>query len=93
MGAQGHTTVDFGAWPGQASADVAVSGQTGILTSSDAEAWIRCEDSADHSADEHEIEEFDVKAKSIVAGTGFTVVVRPKLGTVYGVWNISWVWS
>lgn len=93
MGAQGHTTVDFGAFPGTAEAQVNVTGQASILAASDAEAWIRCEPSADHSADEHEMESFEVAAKSIVVGTGFTVVVRPTIGPCYGVYNISWVWN
>ena len=73
MGAQGHTTVDFGAFPGSSHATAAVTGQTGILATSDAEAWIRAEDSADHTADEHIVETIQVRAAAIAAGTGFTI--------------------
>ncbi len=93
MAAQGHTTVDFGAWPGTAEARATITGQSGIVASSDVEAWIRCEDSADHFAEEHDIEDFFVHAESIVAGTGFTITVRPLLGRCYGVYNVSWVWN
>lgn len=93
MGAQGHTTVDFGAWPGTAEARVNITGQAGILTSSDTEAWIRCEDSADHAADEHAIEDMIVQAQEIVVATGFLITARPTLGRCYGVFNVSWAWN
>lgn len=73
MGAQGKTTVDFGAFPGSSDTTVTVTGQTGILTTSLVEAWIRPEATADHSADEHVFETLRVMAGNIVAGTGFTI--------------------
>lgn len=93
MATQGHTTVDFGAFPGTAEAQATITGQASILAESDVEAWIRAEDSADHSADEHDIEDFEVVAKSIVAATGFNITVRPRIGRCYGTYNASWVWS
>lgn len=93
MGAQGHTTVDFGTFPGKAEAQATVTGQASILAASDAEAWIRGESSADHSADEHAIEDFDVQAQDITAAVGFVVTVRPRVGVCYGVYNVSWVWN
>lgn len=93
MSAQGHATVDFGAFPGTAEARASVSAQAAILTTSDVEAFARFEDSADHSAEEHGVEDFDVQAQSIVAATGFTVIMRPRIGRCYGVYNFSWVWS
>lgn len=99
MGAQGNTTVDFGGLavntpnPGTAEASTTVTGQTGILVTSAAEAWLRCESSADHSSDEHDIEDLDVYAKDIVAGVGFTIIVRPRFGKSYGIFNVSWVWN
>lgn len=73
MGSQGHTTIDFGAFPGSSHATVTVTGQAGIVAGSDVEAWIRAEDSADHTADEHIVESIQVRAAAIVAGTGFTI--------------------
>lgn len=93
MAIQANTTVDFGAFPGKAQARITITGQTGILTTHAAEAWIRCEDSADHSAEEHGIEDFAVQTQSIVAATGFSIVVRPLVGTCYGIYNVSWVWN
>jgi hypothetical protein len=93
MAAQGHTTVDFGAFPGTAEARVTITGQGGIVSGSDVEAWIRCEASADHSSDEHAIEDFVVQAQDINAANGFLITARPRVGLCYGVFNVSWVWS
>lgn len=76
MGAQGHTIIDFGAFPGASDASVAVTGQAGILTTHDVEAWVRLEATSDHSADEHWVEAIEVKAGNIVAGTGFTIYAK-----------------
>lgn len=73
MGAQGQTTVDFGAFPGSSDTSVTVTGQAGILVGSLVEAWIRPEATADHSADEHVFETIRVVAGNVVAGTGFTI--------------------
>lgn len=73
MGAQGHTTIDFGAFPGGSDASVAIAGQAGILAASDVDAWLRGEASADHSSDEHLVETIQVIAMDITAGTGFTI--------------------
>lgn len=73
MGAQGTAVLDFGAFPGKSDASVAVTGQTGILSGSLVEAWIRPVATADHSADEHMVETLKVVAGNIVVGTGFTI--------------------
>lgn len=73
MGAQGSTTIDFGAFPGKSDASVVITGQAGILSGSLVEAWLRPVDTADHLADEHMVETMNIFAGSIVAGTGFTI--------------------
>lgn len=73
MGAQGTTTVDFGAFPGKSDASATVTGQAAIVAGSLVEAWIRPVDTADHSADEHMVETLKVFAHSIIAGTGFSI--------------------
>lgn len=73
MGAQGTTTINFGAFPGTSDASVAVTGQTGITGTSLVEAWLYPAATADHSADEHMVETIKVVAGNIVAGTGFTI--------------------
>jgi hypothetical protein len=73
MGAQGTATLDFGAYPGTSITSVAVTGQTGIVSSSLIEAWIRPIDTANHTADEHLVDPPRVLAGNIIAGTGFTI--------------------
>lgn len=73
MGAQGTTTIDFGAFPGASDASVAVTGQASILSGSLVEAWIFPTATSDHSADEHMLETIKVFAGNVVAGTGFTI--------------------
>ena len=97
MGAQGTTTVDFGAFPGKSDASVAVTGQAGIVAGSLVEAWIRPVDTADHLADEHLVETMRVMAGAIVAGTGFTIYAlnSGQVGNtmLYGLWTVAWVWN
>lgn len=73
MGAQGTTTVNFGAFPGKTDATVDVTGQASILSGSLVEAWILPTTTADHSADEHWVDPPEVYAGNVVAGTGFTI--------------------
>lgn len=106
MGAQGTTTVTFGAWPGGAVATVAVTGQSGILSGSLCEAWLDATQggTADHTPDEHTVTNLQVSCENIVAGTGFTIVVTvpdtiatmgktPAANLAYGAWNVTWVWN
>jgi len=73
MGAQGTTSIDFGAFPGKSDASVAVTGQAAIVAGSLVEAWIRPVATADHSIDEHLVDAPVVTAATIVAATGFTI--------------------
>lgn len=102
MGAQGTTILDFGAFPGQSDASIAVTGQASIVAGSLAEAWIRPEATADHSTDEHMLETLKVCAGNIVAGTGFTIYgfnsnpMNEPSGTgtrLSGQFTIAWAWN
>lgn len=100
MGAQGTATLDFGTFPGASDTSVAVTGQAGIVAGSLVEAWIRPVATADHSADEHLMEDIEVVAGNIVAATGFTVYglhrnhsVGGADTTIYGLWTVAWVWN
>lgn len=70
---RGTAAVDFGAFPGASDASVNVTGQTFIGAASNVEAWLRLQDSADHTADEHWVETIAVRAGNIVPGVGFTI--------------------
>ena len=94
MGAQGTADIDFGAHPGGSHATVAVTGQAGIVSGSLVEAWIRPEDTADHTADEHTVEAIQLVARDIVAATGFTIHgVSRSRSKLYGVFKVAWVWN
>ena len=71
--ASGIATLDFGAFPGQSDASVAVTGQAAIVSGSLVEAWLRPVATADHTDTEHMVETLKVFAHTIVAGTGFTI--------------------
>lgn len=96
MATTGTATLDFGAFPGASDASVAVTGQSGIVSGSLVEAWIRPEATADHSVDEHRVERLVVMANTIVAGVGFTIFGRydgPGDALAYGLWTVAWVWN
>ena len=73
MGAQGSTTINFGAFPGGSDASVAVTGQATILGTSLVEAWLAPIATSDHTADEHLLETIKVVAGAPTAGVGFTI--------------------
>lgn len=102
MGATGTTTIDFGVFPGASDVSLAITGQTGIVSGSLVEAWLRPVATADHSADEHVIETIKVVAGNISAGVGFTIyavntnqISDPdgKGTRLYGTWTVAWVWN
>ena len=69
MGANGTTTLNFGAFPGSPEASDDVSGQSGLVAASRLDAWVMPITTADHSADEHLVEALDVKAVYKLDGT------------------------
>jgi len=97
MGSQGTAEVNFGVHPGATHATIAVTGQATIASGSLVEAWIRPVASADHSEDEHMVENLRVIARDIIAGTGFTIHVTegPDNGESkpWGRWTLAWVWN
>ena len=102
MGAQGTASLDFGAFPGSSDTSVVITGQAAILSGSLAEAWIFPAVTADHTADEHLVEELKVMAGNVVAGVGFTIygLHEPSVNSVdgvgtrlYGIFNVGWVWN
>lgn len=72
-GNTGTATLNFGAFPGGSFAEVAVTGQAGIVAGSIVRAWMRPATTADHTADEHLVEPIRIEAGNIVAATGFTI--------------------
>jgi hypothetical protein len=99
----GTAVLDFGSFPGSSQTQVPVTGQAAIIASSQVEAWVSLETAtADHSQDEHRVENFRIMAGTVVPGTGFTIYgesdppVDSTIGDgnrIYGKWTINWVWA
>lgn len=90
--AQGTAIIDFGTSP-QSNVTAAITGQSAILAGSLVEAWIFPVATADHSVDEHLVEEIQATAFNIIAGTGFSISVRGRNFPLRGKWSIGWVWA
>lgn len=92
--ATGTATLDFGADPGSSHATLAVA-SAAIASGSIPEAFIYPVATADHSADEHMVENIKVCARDVVAGVGFTIhgTEGPgNAGKIWGQWNVGWAW-
>lgn len=89
----GTATVDFGAFPGKTDASLDITGQASIANDSLVKVHKRLVATADHSADEHWVEEMDVEVGNVVAGTGFTVYAKTRNQRIYGLWNVAWEWN
>jgi hypothetical protein len=90
-GTNGTATLDFGT--GTTDTTVVVTGQTGILTGSQLKVRIKVIATTNHVIDEIWIENVEVYAGNIVAGTGFTIYGKSLLGLVLGQFTIEWSWS
>ena len=84
MGAQGTTTVNFGAFPGASDTSVAVTGQTAIVGGSLVEAYLFPVATSDHGVDEHLVDPPRIVAGNVVAGTGFTIYAFARPGSDSG---------
>lgn len=91
MADTGTATLDFGA--GSASASVAVTGQTAIGANSLCDAFMMAVSTADHSADEHRIENIRLRCGAVTAGVGFTIFAEITLGQAWGQYSVKWVWA
>ena len=93
--ATGTATLDFGAAPGSNEASVAVTGQTSILATSKADAFVMADDtSTDHTASDHRyLETFAaLSCGTPTIATGFTIYARSE-HKLTGEWSLRWVWA
>lgn len=90
-GWSGTVELDFGA-SGQTDVAFDVTGQAAILAGSLPRAWVLAKATVDHSIDEHRVEEIDVMAGNVVAGTGFTIYGKTRNAPLYGKFNVAWAW-
>jgi hypothetical protein len=87
----GEAQLDFGAKPSKNnSAQVAITGLAGILSTSTVTATLRLEATADHPVDDLLAEPIIVSAGNIAEGVGFTIYGRVHNGTGYGLYNVNY---
>lgn len=92
--ATGTATLDFGAHPGSNEASIAVTGQSAILATSKADAFVMADDtSAGHTASDHRyFETFAaLSCGTPTLATGFTIYARSH-HKLTGQWSVRWVW-
>lgn len=96
----GITEIDFGAYPGATDVTLDITGQAGLVATSNVEAYLQPRTTVDHSVDEHLVEEIDVKGRYVVDGTlriharWNGTGERPNGGDMlYGKWSVGWVWT
>lgn len=93
--ATGTATIDFGAFPGSNEASIAVTGQTSILATSKAEAFVMADDTtSDHTASDHRYFAalIGLTCGTPTLATGFTIYAR-STEKLQGTFALRWVWS
>jgi hypothetical protein len=102
VGGQGEAVVDCGAFPGTVDRAPLLVAAVGLVATSQHEAWIQPEATADHTIDEHFFE--PIKAMSSFFANDLLLVwvvndnrlrdpVTGIIPRVYGDWNVGWVWN
>ena len=95
IGGIGSTTINFGSAPGTNVVSTVVTGQTNILSTSRAQAFILSDGyTADHNAFEHTILPLNVvfTCGNVVPGVGFTITAITNL-RLTGSFAINWIWN
>jgi hypothetical protein len=87
----GQTTINFGT--GKQDVSIAVTGQAGILSNSLVEAWVFPAITASNTPDNHWVEDLEIMAGNVIAGTGFTIYAKCNTLKAHGIYNIAWVWN
>jgi len=89
--ATGTATLDFTS-SGSQLAQVNVTGQAGILSGSNIEAFLQANDStADNTAFAHQVVPLRVRCGNVVAGTGFTIYGVSDW-SLFKTYLVRWVW-
>ena len=91
-GTNGTATLNFGPAPGTNRLSVAVTGQTGILSTSTVNCFMMADSTSDHNTEEHLLIPINLRANTIVAGAGFTVQAFTEW-RLTGTFKIRWNWS
>lgn len=85
----GTATLDFST--GNQRAEVTITGQTDIVATSNVQAWIMLDSTADHTDYEHMLVPTNLRCGSIVAGTGFTIYAVADF-PLTGTFKVRWEW-
>ena len=84
-GNYGQAIIPFATWLHE---DIATISDTGILATSKILASIYADNDDIYAQDWHE-----PTIKSIIAGVGFDIVLRPIVGTFKGAVKMNWTWN
>jgi hypothetical protein len=94
VGGGGTAIINFGSAPGTNMASIIVTGQTGILITSNVQAFVMDDSTSDHISYEHIM--FPMAAQlvcnTVVAGTGFTITAVSTL-RLTGAFSVRWFWN
>ena len=90
----GTSVIDFGAYPGSNEASVSVTGQSSILTTSSAEAWLMAEAYADHTVNDATYASLltAISCSIPTDSVGFTIYAR-STEKLQGQFKVRWVWA
>jgi hypothetical protein len=92
----GQSIIDFGSPPGTNVVTTTITGQTGILSTSNVNAFMMADTTVTgaygHNAEEHKIVPIKLSCGNIMVGTGFTIYAETdwRLDSVF---NVRWLWS
>lgn len=92
---QGTATINFGSAPGKNEASIAVTGQTGISSTSKAEAYIMSDDTtSNHTANDHKYINTlaGFSCGTPTTGAGFIIYGRSQ-HKLTGQFSLRWVWT
>ena len=94
MGAQGTTTIAFGADPGLNETEAVITGQASIVSGSLVEAFVMEEVLGTKTANDHGYMNLLVRLAcgSIVATEGFTIYAK-SAEKMTGSFTVKWVWN
>ena len=88
----GTATINFGAAPGTNVVTTVVTGQTGILSTTNVDLFMSGIDStADHNSTEHTIVPIILRCSAISVGSSFTITASSEW-RLTGQFTVRWVW-
>lgn len=88
----GQAILDFGSAPGANTASVVITGQAGILSTSQVEAWMMVCSTTDHNTEEHAIAPIILRCGSIVPGVGFAIFANTDWRLTH-TFQCQWRWN